>query len=62
MKRALTQKQIKKMLALNLEQKLVDAFNARKNAGDRLAQRRYTQLIDTIDDIKRQTKQGRGTR
>ena len=43
---------LRKMLLGNLEEKQVTAFESRKKRGSRLADRRYTQLIDAIDALK----------
>lgn len=43
---------LKKMLLGNLEEKQVKAFESRKPRGSRLADRRYTQLIDAIDALR----------
>ena len=44
---------LRKMLLGNLEEKQVAAFESRKKRGSRLADRRYTQLIDAIDELKK---------
>ena len=44
---------LRKMLLGHLEEKQVTAFESRKKRGSRLADRRYTQLIDAIDDLKK---------
>ena len=53
---------LRKMLLGHLEEKQVTAFESRKKRGSRLADRRYTQLIDTIDDLRkpRKSKKKRG--
>ena len=53
---------LRKMLLGQLEEKQVKAFESRKKRGSRLADRRYTQLIDTIDDLRkpRKTKRKKG--
>ena len=53
---------LRKMLLGQLEEKQVKAFESRKKRGSRLADRRYTQLIDTIDDLRkpRKSKKKRG--
>ena len=43
---------LRKMLLGHLEEKQVKAFESRKKRGSRLADRRYTQLIDAIDALK----------
>ena len=44
---------LRKMLLGHLEEKQVTAFESRTKRGSRLADRRYTQLIDAIDDLKK---------
>ena len=44
---------LRKMLLGNLEEKQVKAFESRKKRGSRIADRRYTQLIDAIDELKK---------
>ena len=53
---------LRKMLLGHLEEKQVTAFESRKKRGSRLADRSYTQLIDTIDDLRkpRKSKKKRG--
>ena len=53
---------LRKMLLGHLEEKQVKAFESRKKRGSRLADRRYTQLIDAIDELRkpRKTKKRRG--
>ena len=43
---------LRKMLLGHLEEKQVKAFESRKKRGSRLADRRYTQLIDAIDALR----------
>lgn len=47
---------LRKMLLGNLEEKQVKAFESRTKRGSRLADRRYTQLIDAIDNLKKPKK------
>lgn len=42
---------LRKMLLGHLEEKQVTAFESRKKRGSRIADRRYTQLIDAIDEL-----------
>ena len=55
----MTEKQIRKMLLKNLEEKQVKAFEQKKR-GVRATERRVVQLINTVDDLKR-SKKGRRT-
>ena len=55
----MTQKQIKKMLLLNLEEKQVKAFE-QKQRGERASIRRYVQVTESIEALKR-TPNGRRT-
>ena len=47
---------LRKMLLGNLEEKQVTAFESRKRRGSRLADRRYMQLIDAIDELRKPRK------
>ena len=55
----MTEKQIRKMLLKNLEEKQVRAFEGKKR-GVRATERRYVQITESIEDLKR-TKKGRRT-
>lgn len=55
----MTEKQIRKMLLLNLESKQIEAFEQKKR-GERATVRRYVQLVESIEELKR-TRKGRRT-
>ena len=55
----MTEKQILKMLLKNLEEKQVKAFEQKKR-GERPSIRRYMQITESIEELKRTTK-GRRT-
>ena len=48
----MTQKHIKKMLLANLEEKQVRAFE-QKRRGERVSVRRYVQVTESIEELKR---------
>ena len=52
----MTDKQIQRMLLLNLEEKQVQAFEQKKR-GERASVRRYVQITESIEELKR-TKKG----
>lgn len=55
----MTEKQIRKMLLKNLESKQVEAFEGKKR-GERATVRRYVQLTESIEQLKKKPK-GRRT-
>ena len=55
----MTDKQIKKMLLMNLEEKQVKAFEQKKR-GERATVRHFLQITESIEELKR-TRKGRRT-
>lgn len=55
----MTEKQIQKMLLRNLEEKQVRAFE-QKRRGERVTVRRYVQVTESIEQLKKKPK-GRRT-
>ena len=54
----MTEKQIRKMLLKNLEEKQVKAFEQKKR-GERATVRRYVQLVESIEELKKTPKKRR---
>ena len=54
----MTEKQIRKMLLMNLEETQVRAFEQKKR-GERATVRRYVQVTESIEELKRTSKRRR---